>query len=173
MIILMAPISLDIFKARMLPKADKNQVYLWVDAPRNTTIDTMTHIHHDIETFLLGYKKIESSVSGEVKYSRILPKELQIIENLSTSVGDRFVPDFANLFRGGDNRILENQISMRINLSPSHDRDMNSEAFVIALRPILTDYLIGKYSDITLRLLEDPPGPPTQATFHMKLQGEE
>lgn len=57
MIILIAPISLDVFKARMLPKADKNQVYLWVDAPRNTTIETMNTIRHDIETFLLGYKK--------------------------------------------------------------------------------------------------------------------
>ncbi len=59
---------------------------------------------------------------------------------------------------------------MRINLIPSHDRDISSEKFVIELRPILTEYLKSKYNDITLRLLEDPPGPPTQATFHMKLK---
>lgn len=173
MIIMVAPISLDIFKARMLPKADKNQVYLWIDAPRNTTIETMKNISHDVETFLLGYKQWTPVLSGETRYVRILPKELQVIENINTSVGDRFVPDFANLFRGGNNRILENQISMRINLSPAHDREINSETFVIALRPLLSDYIIGKYPDISMRLLEDPPGPPTQATFHMKLQGEE
>lgn len=59
---------------------------------------------------------------------------------------------------------------MRINLIPSHDRDMTSEEFVIQLRPLLSEHLRAKYNDITLRLLEDPPGPPTQATFHMKLK---
>ena len=59
---------------------------------------------------------------------------------------------------------------MRINLVPSHDRDMTSEEFVIRLRPLLSKYLREKYNDLTMRLLEDPPGPPTQATFHMKLK---
>ena len=38
LLIIVTPIMLDVFRARMLPKADKNQVYLWVDAERNTTI---------------------------------------------------------------------------------------------------------------------------------------
>ncbi len=59
---------------------------------------------------------------------------------------------------------------MRINLIPSHDRDMTSEEFVIQLPPLLSEHIRQKYNDITLRLLEDPPGPPTQATFHMKLK---
>lgn len=59
---------------------------------------------------------------------------------------------------------------MRINLMPSHDRDMASEEFVIKLRPLLREYLYKKYPDIKLRLLEDPPGPPTQATFQMKMK---
>lgn len=179
-VIILSPILLDVFKARMLPKADKNQVYLWIDAPRNTSIDTSYKIARDTETFLLGYKRMKNTVSGEmvtsseakVKLERILQEDLRIIENVDTSVWDRFLPDFANLFRGGSNRIGENQISMRINLIPAHDRELSSEDFVIALRPLLSEYLYRKYPDIKLRLLEDPPGPPTQATFQMKMKGE-
>ena len=59
---------------------------------------------------------------------------------------------------------------MRINLTPAHDRDIKSEDWVIAVRPLLVSMLNSKYKDIKIRLLEDPPGPPTQATFHIKIQ---
>lgn len=52
-IILVAPIMLDIFKARMLPKADKNQVYLWIDAPRNTSIEKTKEIAEVAESFFI------------------------------------------------------------------------------------------------------------------------
>lgn len=85
----------------MLPKADKNQVYLWIDAPRNASIETTKQIARDTEIFLMGYKR--TTVSGEATASgesrRILPEELQIIETISTGIGDRILPDFANLFR--------------------------------------------------------------------------
>jgi multidrug efflux pump subunit AcrB len=62
---------------------------------------------------------------------------------------------------------------MRINLMPASERDIPSESFVIRVRPLLESMLRAKYQDITIRLLEDPPGPPTQATFHIKLSGSE
>lgn len=49
-------------------------------------------------------------------------------------------------------------------------RDMKSEEWVIQVRPLLVNTLMKKYKDIKIRLLEDPPGPPTQATFHLKIQ---
>jgi multidrug efflux pump subunit AcrB len=33
-LILILPIYFGIFKARMLPKSNQNQIYLWIDAPR-------------------------------------------------------------------------------------------------------------------------------------------
>jgi len=57
---------------------------------------------------------------------------------------------------------------MRINLQESKNREMKSEAYVIAIRPLLREYLLAKYPDLKIRLLEDPPGPPTVATFHIK-----
>lgn len=158
--ILTAPIMLDVFKARMLPKADKDQVYLWIDAPRDSTAGQMKEINGDASDFLL------------CKTEKVL-KDLCLAENVSASVGDRFLGDFANLFRGGANRIQENQISMRVNLQENKDRLMKSEEYVIAIRPLLRTYLLEKYPDLKLRLLEDPPGPPTMATFHIKAKGQE
>lgn len=171
-IVLVAPIMLDVFKARMLPKADKDQVYLWIDAPRNSSIENTKKISKLAESFFVGYKEVDSSVSGEKKYERILPKELRIVENVNASIWDRLPADFANLFRGGNNRVMENQISMRINLTAANKRSLKSEEWVIAIRPLLESMLREKYPDIKIRLLEDPPGPPTQATFHLKIQSD-
>ena len=64
---------LDVFKARMLPKADKDQVYLWIDAPRNTSIETTNKIAETAENLLVGYNK-NTTVSGETQYERFLPE---------------------------------------------------------------------------------------------------
>lgn len=60
---------------------------------------------------------------------------------------------------------------MRISLSK--ERDISSEAYVIKIRPLLREAFLKKYPDAKIRLLEDPPGPPAMATFHVKLKGEE
>lgn len=68
---------------------------------------------------------------------------------------------------------MEHQLTMRINLTHSADRDIKSEEYTIRIRPLLRDYLLARYPDLRIRLLEEPPGPPTQATFHMKMKGQE
>jgi len=165
--IIISPIMLNIFKARMLPKADKNQVYLWIDAPRDTEVAKMLEISEDASNFLLCKNQKESDAKLSV------PESLCLAESTSTSIGDRFLSDFANLFRGGSNRVQEQQISMRINIEESKHRDMKSEEYAIKIRPLLRAHLLEKYPDLRLRLLEDPPGPPTLATFHIKAKGQE
>jgi hypothetical protein len=68
----------------------------------------------------------------------------------------------------------EFQISSRINLvskNINEDR-IKSEEFAIRIRPLLREYLLKKYPDLNIRLLEDPPGPPVRATFMMKVKTE-
>lgn len=154
-LVILIPIQLWVFKARMLPKSNKDQVYLWIDNSRWTSISKQEEIEKDIETFFL---KNES-----------LPKELQITKDISSSIWTPFMWDFANLFRWWLERSFEHQISSRINLI-SKDENKNrisSEEFTIKIRPLLRDYLLKKYPDLTLRLLEDPPGPPVKASFNI------
>jgi len=163
-IIIIAPIYLGIFKARMLPKSNQNQIYLWIDAPRGWSSDKMKEVEEDLKWFF-----------NETK----LPKELFIVDNISTTIGQAFMWDFANLFRWWVSRVWENQISSRINLtSPDvfkektwNDRII-SENYAIQIRPYLRDYMLTKYPDLQLRLLEDPPGPPVRATFLLKIKSD-
>ena len=154
--ILILPIYFGIFKARMLPKSNQNQIYLWIDSKReNTALKT-----EEIEKYI----------------AKFLTKQ-NYVKNLTSTIGQAYIWDFANLFRWGLNRIWENQISMRINLvSPEEyekkywkTRD-NSEKITIDLRPKLRNYILEKYPDVKIQLLEDPPGPPVRATFLVKLK---
>ncbi|MDQ1344037.1 MAG: hypothetical protein QG650_757 [Patescibacteria group bacterium] len=152
------PIALDVFRARMLPKADKDQVYLWIDLPRDRKAD-------DSEKIAKAASDVFLDRNGE------LPEELRAASSVSDTSGERFLPDFANLFRGSQNRSGEYQSNLRITLSEK--RELSSEEYVIRIRPIVREKLLAAYPDAKIRLLEDPPGPPTMATFHVKLKGEE
>lgn len=156
--VIVLPIYLDIFKARMLPKSNQNQVYLWIDWARWTDIQKMIEVEKDVQKFFLE--------------NNSLPKDINIVSNISSTIWQAFMWDFANLFRWWNNRIWEYQISSRINLiSKEEYKDrIKSEVFAIQIRPLLREYLLKKYPDLTIRLLEDPPWPPVRATFMMKLK---
>jgi hypothetical protein len=51
-----------------------------------------------------------------------------------------------------------------------HKDRIKSENYTFNIRPLLTKYLLEKYPDVKLRLLEDPPGPPVRATFMLKVK---
>ncbi len=163
--VIIAPIYMWIFKARMLPKSDQNQVYLWVDAPREWNISKMSEVENELISFLNN--------------KELIPDNLQIINNVNITSWQAFMWDFANLFRWWSNRTWENQLSARINLIPadkyedlSWNSRIKSEEFVIELRPLIREALLKKYPDLQLRLLEDPPGPPVRATFLAKIKGD-
>lgn len=155
-LIIITPIMLDVFRARMLPKADKDQIYLWIDLPRSATVDETRKVTNLASDYLLNSKEI--------------PEDLRIVESVSASVGDRFLPDFPNLFRGSQDRSKSSQSSMRINLSHAKIRGIPSEEYTIRIRPLLRKKILDMFPDATIRLLEDPPGPPTIATFHVKIK---
>ncbi len=161
--ILILPIVFGIFKARMLPKSNQNQVYVWIDAPREYMAEKTSEIEKDIGNFLLN----TGSWTTDIDY----------IENVSSTIGQSYIWDFANLFRGWLNRVWEHQISMRINfLSPDTYEEKtwkirdNSEKITIELRKKLREYILEKYPDVKIQLLEDPPWPPVKATFLIQLK---
>ncbi len=156
-LILILPVYFGIFKARMLPKSNKDQVYVWIDLPRDNNVSKSILVANDLQNFFLNNKT--------------LPKELQIAKNVSTTTWTPFMWDFANLFRGWSQRIWEYQISSRVNLTSKDEFDrIKSEDYVIKIRPLLREFILNKYPDAKIRLLEDPPGPPVMATFMAKIK---
>lgn len=66
------PIYFGVFKARMLPKSDKDQMYVWIDGQRLYNVEKMSTLQNDFQKFLLEKSNF--------------PEELQVIENISSSV---------------------------------------------------------------------------------------
>jgi multidrug efflux pump subunit AcrB len=50
--VIIVPPALQIFKARMLPKSNKEQIYVWIDAPRSWNIYQTENVAGDLKVFL-------------------------------------------------------------------------------------------------------------------------
>lgn len=165
-LVILWPIYLWIFKARMLPKSNQDQIYIWIDAPRWWWIDKTKQVEEYMQDLLLN--KNNTKVNSELKNT---------INFVSSTIWQAYIWEFANLFRGWLSRIWENQISARLNLLSQDEyknkynkNRLKSEEFTIKLRNWLKRELLKKYPDIKISLLEDPPWPPVKSTFLLKIK---
>ncbi len=69
-------------------------------------------------------------------------------------------------------RVGEKYISLKLALIDKSQRSVSSEEFVIAVRPKIQQFIDEVAPWASLRLLEEPPGPPTQATFQLKISAD-
>lgn len=134
---------------RMLPKADKDQFSLYVDMPDGTSLEKTNAWAKDIETLILN------------------DAEIRAVESF---VGQSPVTDFNGLFKGSSSRVGNNQVTLKAHLTPHGERTATSEEIASRLREQLTHFMTAS-PDITIRLVEDPPGPPVLATFLLKIKG--
>jgi len=148
-----------VFKGRMLPKSDQNQIYIRIDTPASMNISWTEAVAKDISLFMKDYFWLEWNTVNQAK----------IIKDINYWVWIAPVLDFSNLFRGSANRVWENYISMRLNLVEPSNREITSEEFVLKFRPVFKNYILNKYPNLKVRLLEDPPWPPVRATFMLEI----
>lgn len=154
-ILLLLSFLLPVFKIvqfRMLPKADKNQFYVYLDMPTNST-----------------YKKT-SSVTDELEKNILASPEVTSVESF---VGTAPISDFNGLFKGSFMRQGENQATLKINLTPHTQRGTTSEKLALNLRQILQKNVLSHEGDAKISVVEDPPGPPVRSTFFVKIQGDD
>jgi len=140
---------------RMLPTADKAQYYLYIDAPRGTDSE-----------------KLEKNID---EVSRVLLEEEEVT-SIQRFVGTAPVVDFNGLFKGANLRAESHQATLRVNLTQPEDRRISSEDLVAEMRDnFYSDAKIQEFYNegYVLRFIEDPPGPPVQSTFVMKIKGED
>ncbi len=141
---------LKIVKFRMLPKADKEQFYIYLDLPQYASLKKTDEVVEDVEKFVMG------NTFGQTK-------------SIQSFIGTPQIVDFNGLFKGSDSRQNENQATLKINLTHHKTRNITSEKIVLNLRPTLVKYL-EKYPDVKVKLIEDPPGPPVLSTFLLKIK---
>lgn len=160
-IVIFIPIFLQIFKAQMLPKSNQDQIYIWIDAPRDWSLDKSNQVVSDLNFFINNFSENSKLDS--------IPDNLKIIDNVSYWVWISPMPDFAWVFRWSFQRSMDSNISAKLNFVWKDYRNISSQDFVIKFRPILLQYLNDLYPELEIRVLEEPPGPPVQATFKLKV----
>ncbi len=137
-----------LLKFRMLPKANREQFFIFVDLDNGVSLEKSKAIGEEISDILKSEREVKS---------------------IQSFIGRGPVLDFNGLFRGVSERSGTNQISLKVNLTHPKDRKISSEDLAFNYRNILEEYL-RRYPDARLQVVEDPPGPPVRATFFVKVK---
>ncbi|XLQ20023.1 MAG: efflux RND transporter permease subunit [Candidatus Moraniibacteriota bacterium] len=135
-------------KFRMLPKADRNQFYVYIDTINNTSIEKTDDVAKQISHRML---------------------ENENIVTIQSTVGTPPVIDFNGLFKGSDARQMSNHATLKANLVHKDDRKITSEEIATSVRENLKG--IGISENANIKIIEDPPGPPVLSTYQLKVQG--
>jgi multidrug efflux pump subunit AcrB len=150
-VLLMASLSLVVFRqvpVKMLPFDDKNELQLVVDLPEGTTLERTDIAVRDLERFLQRVPEVDSFVSY---------------------VGVASPLDFNGLVRHYFLRSAPHEATVRVTLTPKADRKMQSHPIALRLRNDLER--IAERHDVSLKIVERPPGPPVLATVVAELSG--
>lgn len=140
--------ALTLVQFRMLPRANETTFLITIDAPASSTVAQTERIAEAVGARL-------SSV-GEVS-------------NYQIFTGQNSIPDLSSLLEGTIFRNAPNLADIRVNLTPKHDRHVQSAVLVRQLRPELQ--AIGARYGARVRILQTPPGPPVRNTIYAKIYG--
>lgn len=131
---------------QMLPKADRDQIYLYIDMPTATAREATKVFATEVMQQLDTYPAVAS---------------------VQAFVATAPVVDFNGLFKGVLSRTNSEQATLRINLESANNRNLSSTKIANHLRTQLSAHFGEEAAFI--RLLEEPPGPPVLATFEAKI----
>ncbi len=151
---------LKIVHFKMLPSANKNQFFIYIDAPEGTNFPQTRKISEFIAQQALQNPNIKS---------------------VQSFTGEPSVIDFNGLFKGSQHRISPNLATLRVNLIDKNERSAKSTPILNELRQQITQKIsetnftnptfAHTITETKFKLLEDPPGPPVRATLVAKIKG--
>ena len=138
---------------RMLPGADKRQYYLYIDGPEGADLGRS-----------LAMSEAAMGLLFQDNYT----------QSVQEFVGVAPVVDFNGMYKGADQRNGRHLITLRVNITPPNERSVQSGDIVSQMRQLfVNNRLIQIYEELgfTVQFVEDPPGPPVQATLVAKVKG--
>lgn len=136
---------------QMLPKADKEQFFIYIDMPEGTDIEAT-----DVQTQAVAQYVFDD------------PETVSI----QMYVGEAPIVDFNGLFKGASLRSSPHMATLKVNITHPDDRNISSSDIVSRIRTRVVSS-VKTPSGTMIRFLEDPPGPPVQATFVANIFGDE
>jgi multidrug efflux pump subunit AcrB len=133
----------------IMPKDDKNTFNITIDMPEYTPIEVTDQIAREIGLLLRNQPRVT---------------------NYQIFLGSSGIIDFSGLLRGVSHKTGSHVAEIRVNLVNKKLRHESSVAIVRGLRP-LVEKIRSRYHGATLRIIEDPPGPPVHSTIRAEIYG--
>ena len=141
-----------IVKAKMLPGKSADTFSVYLDLPTGSSHYQTT----EVSQCVLGLLSQEREVT-----------------TLSSYIGMGSPLDYAGLVKGSGLKNGENVAEIVVNLTPKQSREESSEMMVHRLRPILQNRCASLVENSSIKLIEEPAGPPTLAAIVVELYGND
>lgn len=138
--------------AKMLPSKSTNTFSIYVDLPSGSSYQETNRVNQCIV--------------------QILQKEPNII-NMEVFNGMGSPLDYAGLVKGSGLKSGEQSSEIVINLRDMHERKERSYAMVHRLRPVIQSRCETIVAQTSIKMVEQPAGPPTMAAVVVELYGED
>ena len=143
-----ALVPLGVVAVKMLPFDDKSEVQVVLDLPEGTPLETTARAAQEMADALA---------------------EVETVTDLQVYVGTSAPVNFNGLVRHYDLRRGPNVADLQVNLRSKHDRDLQSHAIALELRPLVE--AVARRHGVAAKVVEIPPGPPVLATLLAEIYG--
>lgn len=144
------PLSMAGVELKMLPKGNQNTFNITIDLPEGSTMEETDRVAREIGTIL---------------------RQHEMVKDYETFVGQAGPIDFNGILRGAALfREAPHLGEIRVNLRNKHERSIRSADIVLQLREMLAPVFAANPL-ASIKLVEDPPGPPVRATLLAEIYG--
>ncbi len=134
---------------KMLPKGNNNTFNITIDLPEGASLEETDRVAREVAEVVRTHP---------------------MVTDYETFVGRGGPVDFNGMLRGAVLRKGANLADIRVNLVDKHQRSIQSAGIVLELREMLKP-LIAAHPKTSIKLVEDPPGPPVRATLLAEIYG--
>jgi len=143
------PLTPGSVELKMLPKGNNNTFNITIDLPEGAALEETDRVAREVAEVLRTHP---------------------MVTDYETFVGQAGAIDFNGMLRGAVLRQGTNLADIRVNLVDKHKRSIRSAAIVLELRQMLSSVLAA-HPQTSIKLVEDPPGPPVRATLLAEIYG--
>jgi len=148
--VLMFPTN--IVLAKMLPGKSTNTFSIYVDLPNGSSFDENQKVNQCVVSLLQKEKEV---------------RNIEVFSGMGSPL------DYAGLVKGSGFKMGEHLSEIVVNLSDLHERDERSYSMVHRLRPIIQKECEPLVERTSIKMVEQPAGPPTLSALVIELYGED
>jgi len=134
---------------KMLPKGNNNTFNITIDLPEGGSLEETDRIAREVAEVVRTHP---------------------MVTDYESFVGQAGPIDFNGMLRGAVLRHGTNLADIRVNLVDKHERSIRSDAIVLEIRTML-EPVLAAHPNSSIKLVEDPPGPPVRATLLAEIYG--